>query len=105
MYELCHAVASGCFRHNTFPSGRELPVIMTETFGPCNFPDHPEADWTALKQYNEDAARIFAQYPFAGLSLSNMAEPIFSLWEDKLFHQRSNEYIRRSVPELYAVKA
>ena len=78
---------------------------MTETFGPCNFPDHPEADWTALKQYNEDAARIFAQYPFAGLSLSNMAEPIFSLWEDKLFHQRSNEYIRRSVPELYAVKA
>lgn len=103
MYELCHTVASGCFRHNKFPSGKELPVIMTETFGPCNFPDHPDVDWTGYKQHNEDAARIFSQYPFAGLSLSNMAEPIFSLWDDKLFHQRSNEYIQRNVADLYRV--
>lgn len=97
MYEFCHQVADGIFKHNTLSSGKELPVIMTETFGPCNHPDFPEVDWSGYIQYNEDAARLFAQYPFAGLSLSNMAEPLFSLWENKNFHQRSNHYIQSNV--------
>jgi hypothetical protein len=75
-------------------TGKKLVPIVTESFGPCYFPDHQDVDWTWYKLYNSDAARIIASMPYAGTSLSNYAEPLFRLWEDLDWHRNSNLYIK-----------
>jgi hypothetical protein len=75
-------------------SGKNLVPIVTESFGPCYFPDHKEVDWTWYKLYNSDAARLIATYPYAGTTLSNYAEPLFRLWKDVDWHRNSNLYIK-----------
>ncbi|MCC5846279.1 MAG: hypothetical protein JJU05_18680 [Verrucomicrobia bacterium] len=77
----------------TTDSGKKLVPIVTESFGPCYFPDHAVVDWTWYKLYNSDAARVIASMPYAGTTLSNYAEPLFRLWEDADWHRNSNLYI------------
>jgi len=74
-------------------SGKQLVPIVTESFGPCYFPDHEDVDWTWYKIYNSDAARVIASMPYAGTTLSNYAEPLFRLWNDLDWHRNSNQYI------------
>ena len=76
----------------SLPSGKKLTAVITESFGPCFWPDHPSVSWEWYKRYNADALRIVASMPFAGSSLSNYAEPIFSLWEDEDWHYAANTY-------------
>ncbi|MEM1211576.1 MAG: cellulase-like family protein [Planctomycetota bacterium] len=71
----------------------KFEVVCTEAYGPCSHPDHPEVDWAWYRHYNADAARVFADYPFSGLTLSNHAEPLFSLWQDRDWHARGNAYL------------
>lgn len=89
----CHTV------HNsiTLPCGHRFAVVVTEAYGPCNHPDLPEANWSWYKRYNADAARIFAGFPFSGLTLSNHAEPLFTLWQDADWHYQSNAYIKTCI--------
>ena len=77
----------------TTDSGKKLVPIVTESFGPCYFPDHKDVDWTWYKLYNSDAARVIATLPYAGTTLSNYAEPLFRLWDDVDWHRNSNLYI------------
>jgi len=42
-------------------------------------------------------SRIFASYDFAGLTLSNHAEPIFSLWDDIQWQRTTNLFIETSI--------
>lgn len=77
--------------------GMCFELICTEAYGPCNHPDHSEVDWQWYKHYNADAARIFADYAFSGLTLSNHAEPLFSLWQDRDWHRRGNAYILNKI--------
>lgn len=79
-------------QHMTLPSGKKLAAIITESFGPCFWPDHPDVDWTWYKRYNADSLRIVAAMDFKGSSLSNYAEPVFSLWNDADWHWTSNTY-------------
>ncbi len=76
------------------PEGLTFEVICTEAYGPCNHPDHDEVDWTWYELYNADAARLFARYPYAGLTLSNHAEPLFSLWQNRDWHIRGNAFLQ-----------
>ena len=76
-----------------FPSGKRMQAVITESFGPCYWPDHPDVSWVWYKQYNADAARIAAALPFEGISLSNYGEPIFSLWDDVDWHRNTNLFI------------
>lgn len=78
----------------TTDTGKKLVPIVTESFGPCYFPDHKDVDWTWYKRYNSDAARVIASLPYAGTTLSNYAEPLFRLWEDVDWHRNSNLYIQ-----------
>jgi hypothetical protein len=78
----------------TTASGKQLVPIVTESFGPCYFPDHNDVDWSWYKKYNSDAARVLATLPYAGTTLSNYAEPLFSLWDDVDWHRNSNLYIQ-----------
>jgi hypothetical protein len=97
---LRHALRFCLTTHNslTLPCGHRFAVVVTEAYGPCNHPDVPEVDWTWYKRYNADAARIFAQFPFAGFTLSNHAEPIFSLWNDADWHYQTNTYLKNCSP-------
>jgi hypothetical protein len=79
-------------QHVTLASGKKLTAIITESFGPCFWPDHPDVDWTWYKNYNGDSLRVVAAMDFKGSSLSNYAEPIFSLWNDADWHWTSNNY-------------
>jgi len=94
-----HDYARGALAHTLLPSGKRLIPIVTEAYGPCSYPDHPEVPWDWYKSSNTDAAHIFAGYDFAGLSLSNHAEPLFSLWQDADWHRRTNHYIIQTVHE------
>jgi hypothetical protein len=78
----------------TTNSGKQLVPVVTESFGPCYFPDVPEVDWTWYRNYNADAARLLTGLPFAGTSLSNYAEPLFRLWDDVDWHRNTNLYLR-----------
>ena len=70
-----------------------LQAVLTEAYGPRNFPDVPEVDWSMYNQYNSDAARIFSCYDFSGLTISNHAEPIFTMWNEKELQFRTNQFI------------
>jgi hypothetical protein len=76
----------------TLPSGKTLDAIITESFGPCFWPDHPLVSWDWYKRYNGDALRVVAAMDFKGSSLSNYAEPIFTLWQDADWHWTGNAY-------------
>lgn len=97
MLDLAHDYAREALARTVLPSGKRLAGVLTEPYGPCNFPDHPEVSWEAYKDWNGDAARIFAGYDYAGLSLSNHAEPLFSLWRDAEWQRRTNLYIHSAV--------
>jgi hypothetical protein len=74
------------------PSGKRLAAVITEAFGPCFWPDHPDVSWDWYKRYNADCLRLAATIGFEGTSLSNYAEPLFSLWNDADWHWTSNAY-------------
>ncbi len=76
----------------TLPSGKKLAAIITESFGPCVWPDHPAVGWDWYKRYNGDSLRIVASMDYKGSSLSNYAEPLFSLWQDADWHWAANTY-------------
>jgi hypothetical protein len=76
----------------TLPSGKKLAAIVTESFGPCIWPDHPAVSWDWYKRYNGDSLRIVASMDFKGSSLSNYAEPIFSLWQDADWQWATNTF-------------
>lgn len=76
----------------TLPSGKKLAAIITECFGPLIWPDNPAVNWDWYKRYNGDSLRIVAGMDFKGSSLSNFAEPLFSLWEDADWHLAGNVY-------------
>jgi hypothetical protein len=80
----------------TLPSGKTLCPIVTESFGPCYFPDHKDVCWKWYKIYNADAVRLIASLPLAGTSLSNYAEPLFRLWNDEDWHRNANLFILNS---------
>ena len=77
----------------TLPNGKRMQAVITESFGPCFWPDHPDMNWEWYKHYNGDSARIAASMPFEGISLSNYAEPLFTLWNDADWHRNANLYI------------
>ena len=76
-----------------FPSRKRLQAVITESFGPCFWPDHPDVNWEWYKRYNSDSARMAAAMPFRGVSLSNYAEPLFTLWDDVDWHRTANLFI------------
>jgi hypothetical protein len=76
-----------------FPSGKRMQAVITESFGPCFWPDHPDVSWEWYKHYNGDSARIAAAMPFEGISLSNYGEPLFTLWDDADWHRNANLFI------------
>ena len=84
--------------HTTLPSGKRLQAIITEPYGPCYWPDHPDVSWEWYKRYNADALRIVAAMNFTGASLSNYGEPLFSLWNDLGWHLAGNTYFRTESP-------
>jgi hypothetical protein len=79
-------------RNVTLPSGKRLAAVITESFGPCFWPDHPDVNWDWYKRYNGDALRIVSTMDFQGSSLSNYGEPLFSLWNDVDWQWTSNIY-------------
>ena len=76
----------------TTPSGKNLVPIVTECFGSLIWPDNPAVSWDWYKRYNADSLRIVASMDYKGSSLSNFAEPLFSLWEDADWHLAGNTY-------------
>jgi len=97
MLNLCHDYARNVMANLTHASGKRFEAVVTEAYGPCNHPDHPEVDWSWYYRYDADAARIFAQYDFAGLTVSNHAEPIFSAWGEVEWQLRTNQFVLANV--------
>ncbi len=86
------------FARLTLPSGKILAPIITESFGPCVWPDHPAVSWDWYKRYNGDSLRLVASMDFKGSTLSNYAEPLFSLWREVDWHWAANTYFLAALP-------
>jgi hypothetical protein len=96
MLKRTHDYHQSALSRLTLPSGKQLAAVITESFGPCFWPDHPKVGWEWYKRYNSDSLRIVAAMGFNGASLSNYAEPLFSLWQDADWHWTSNAYFLAS---------
>ena len=94
MLEQVSSYFKTALEHTTLPSGKRLQAIITEPYGPCYWPDHPDVSWEWYKRYNSDALRIVAAMNFTGASLSNYGEPLFTLWNDLGWHWAGNNYFR-----------
>jgi hypothetical protein len=80
-------------KHMTLPSGKRLQAVITESFGPCYWPVHPDVNQEWYKRYNGDAMRVISSLPYSGTTLSNYAEPLFpELWADADWHWLANTY-------------
>ena len=90
----CRDYHETALQNCVFPSGKRMQAVITESFGPVFFPDHPDVSWEWYKHYNGDCARMVAAMPFEGISLSNFAEPLFSLWEHLDWHRNANLFIQ-----------
>ncbi len=86
--------------HMTLPSGKKLSAIITESFGPCIWPDHPAVNWEWYKLYNADSLRVVTSMDFQGSTLSNYAEPLFTLWQDAAWHWAGTNYLLSTKPPL-----
>jgi hypothetical protein len=96
MLKQTHNYHQSSLQRLKLPSGKQLAAIVTESFGPCFWPDAPEVSWEWYKRDNADSLRIVAAMDFKGSSLSNYAEPLFSLWNDAEWHRTSNAYFVES---------
>lgn len=94
MLQRAHEYFDNALGNMLLPSGKQLTGVITECFGPVFWPDHPDVDWTWYRRYNADALRIVAGMDFAGSSLSNFGEPLFTLWNDADWHWTSNTYFQ-----------
>jgi hypothetical protein len=92
MLKRTHDYHQTALQRLSLASGKKLVAIITESFGPCFWPDHPQVNWDWYKRYNGDSLRVVAALDFKGSSLSNYAEPIFSVWDDADWHWTSNTY-------------
>jgi pentose-5-phosphate-3-epimerase len=97
MLALCHDYAQSATERLVTSTGKRLAGVVTEAYGPCNFPDTAEVDWSGYNRYNADAARIFSQYPFAGLTVSNHAEPIFRMWDEVELQRTTNLFVKSQI--------
>ncbi len=80
-------------KHLTLSSGKRLQAIITESFGPCYWPVHPDVNQGWYKRYNADALRMIASLPISGSSISNYAEPLFGdLWNDIEWQWTANQF-------------
>jgi Sugar-binding cellulase-like len=89
-----HEYFSNALNNMVLPSGKRLTAIITECYGPLIWPDSSDVDWNWYERYNADALRIVSAMNFAGSSLSNFAEPLFTLWNDVDWHWTSNMYFQ-----------
>ena len=94
MLERVSSYFTTALQHTTLSSGKRLQAIITEPYGPLIWPDSPDVSWEWYKRYNADALRIVAAMDFAGASLSNYGEPLFTLWNDLSWHWASNNYFQ-----------
>ena len=94
MLKRAHDYFNHALDNTTLPSGKQLTAIITECFGPVFWPDSPDVNWKWYQHYNADALRIAAASDFAGSSLSNFAEPLFTLWSDVDWQSTSNAFFQ-----------
>jgi hypothetical protein len=94
MLQRAHEYFHNALDNMLLPSGKRLTAIITECFGPLIWPDSANVDWNWYQHYNADALRIVSSMDFAGSSLSNFAEPLFTLWNEVDWQWRSNTYFQ-----------
>lgn len=94
MLQQTHQYFHNALDNLVLPSGKRLTAIVTESFGPVCWPDSPDVSWKWYQLYNADALRIVSMMDIAGSTLSNFAEPLFTLWNDVDWQLSSNIYFR-----------
>ena len=68
-----------------------VPVTITESYGPWFMLEHPDIDWTWLEAWCEMGVRMCTAAELWGTTTCNYASPqIEHLWADKQWHQRLN---------------
>lgn len=78
----------------TLASGGKTVRHYHRIVRPCFWPDHPSMGRDGYKRYNADALRVVAGMDFKGGSLSNYAEPRFSLRGARDWLGTSNAYFQ-----------
>ena len=68
-----------------------VPVTNTESYGPWFMTEHPDVDWSWLKQWSEMGVKMSCEAGLWGTTTCSYAGPQFKeLWADKQWHRRLN---------------
>ena len=73
------------------------PLITTEAWGPWWHMDHPDLDWSWLRDWCETCMAASPDYDFWGITPWNFSHPYWSHWEDVAWYERVNQRFLESV--------
>ena len=73
----------------------QIPLGNTEGWGPVIWMDHPNLDWSFVKEAGLAGARLGVENDYSFNCSSNFTHPHFSLWEDIEWHKEITGIIRK----------
>ncbi|HOW63648.1 MAG TPA: cellulase-like family protein [Candidatus Paceibacterota bacterium] len=72
------------------------PVVTTEAWGPWWHMDHPDLDWTWLRDWCEQCMKLAAEHKFWGVTPWNYSHPYWKNWSDVRWYRKVNRRFLRS---------
>ena len=72
------------------------PVVTTEAWGPWWHMDHPDLDWTWLRDWCEQCMTLAAEHKLWGVTPWNYAHPYWKNWSDVAWYRKVNQRFLRS---------
>jgi hypothetical protein len=72
------------------------PVVTTEAWGPWWHMDHPDLDWSWLRDWCEQCMTLAAEHKFWGVTPWNYSHPYWKNWSDVAWYRKVNQRFLRS---------
>jgi hypothetical protein len=72
------------------------PVVTTEAWGPWWHMDHPDLDWTWLRDWCEQCVTLATGHKFWGVTPWNYSHPYWKNWSDVAWYRKVNQRFLKS---------
>lgn len=72
------------------------PLVTTEAWGPWWHMDHPDLDWTWLRDWCEQCMTLAAEHDLWGVTPWNFSHPYWKNWSDVAWYRKVNQRFLQS---------
>ena len=93
--ELIKWLATSIIERRQVAIERNIPLGCTEGWGSVIWMNHPDLDWTFIKEVGLIAATLGTENQYSFNCSSNFTHPHFTLWEDITWHKEVTSIIRK----------